>query len=77
MQQPKITGPCGARMMVEQRRKKILKGDKTMAAEMVVALVLGIPIIVFPAAFVWYLTAGGLVAAARRRRVEKREVAKA
>lgn len=48
-----------------------------MAAEMVVALVLGIPVIVFPAAFVWYLTAGGLVAVARRRRAEKREAAKA
>ena len=40
--------------------------------EFIVALVIAIPIVVFPAAFVWYLNIGGIYAAikeARARRV--------
>ena len=48
-----------------------------MQWEFVVALVIAIPIILFPAAFVWYLNIGGIYAAikdARKRRAaqEKR-----
>ena len=43
-----------------------------MQWELVIALVIAIPIILFPAAFVWYLNIGGIYAAikeARERRV--------
>ena len=43
-----------------------------MQWELVIALVIAIPIILFPAAFVWYLNIGGIYAAikeARARRV--------
>ena len=36
-----------------------------MQWELVIALVIAIPIILFPAAFVWYLNIGGLYAAIR------------
>lgn len=42
-----------------------------MQWEFIVALVLGIPVILFPVVFVWYLNIGGIYAAiqeARRRR---------
>ena len=42
-----------------------------MQWEVVVALVIAIPIILFPAAFVWYLNVGGLVQAAKEARQTK------
>lgn len=36
-----------------------------MQWELVVALVIAIPIILFPAAFVWYLNIGGIYAAVK------------
>ena len=36
-----------------------------MELTMIVALVLAIPVILFPAAFVWYLNIGGIVQAVR------------
>ncbi len=42
-----------------------------MEWQIVVALVIAIPIILFPVAFVWFLNVGGLSAAAREAR-EKR-----
>jgi hypothetical protein len=45
-----------------------------MQWELVVALVIAIPIILFPVAFVWYLNVGGVYAAikeARARRVAR------
>ena len=50
-----------------------------MQWELVVALVLAIPIILFPAAYVWYLNVGGIYAAvkeARARRVARERVAR-
>ena len=48
-----------------------------MQWEFVVALVVAIPIILFPAAFVWYLNIGGIYAAAKeaakRRAARKKE----
>lgn len=51
-----------------------------MEWEFVVALAIAIPIILFPAAFVWYLNAGGLYhaiheAVAKRREKERRAAA--
>ena len=51
-----------------------------MQWEFVVALVIAIPIILFPAAFVWYLNVGGIYAAikeARAKRAAREERAKA
>ncbi len=39
-----------------------------MQEELVVALVVAIPVILFPAAFVWYLNIGGIYAAIKEAR---------
>ena len=39
-----------------------------MEGTMIVALAVAIPVILFPAAFVWYLTIGGLLTAVREAR---------
>ena len=44
-----------------------------MEWELIVALVIGIPIILFPAAFVWYLNLRGLVQAMREARDRERK----
>jgi hypothetical protein len=51
-----------------------------MEWQFIVALVVAIPIILFPAVFVWYLNAGGIFAAikeARERRAAHEKGAKA
>jgi hypothetical protein len=51
-----------------------------MEWQVVVALVVAIPIVLFPVAFLWYLNVGGLYAAvreARNRRAARREKARA
>ena len=48
-----------------------------MQWEFIVALVVGIPIILFPVAFVWYLNIGGIYVAvkeARAKRVARKKV---
>ncbi|MFC1931953.1 hypothetical protein ACFLXJ_07155 [Chloroflexota bacterium] len=42
-----------------------------MQWELVVALVVAIPIILFPAAYVWYLNIGGIYAAIREARARQ------
>ena len=42
-----------------------------MEGTMIVALVLAIPVILFPAAFVWYLNIGGTVQAIREARAAR------
>ena len=42
-----------------------------MEWQLVVALIIAIPVILFPAAFVWYLNVGGLYAAAKEARAKK------
>jgi len=42
-----------------------------MQWEFIVALVVGIPIILFPAAFVWYLNIGGVYAIAKEARARR------
>jgi hypothetical protein len=49
-----------------------------MQWEFVVALVIAIPIVLFPAAFVWYLNAGGIYTAikeAREKRAARQQAA--
>ena len=51
-----------------------------MQWEFIVALVLGIPVILFPVALVWFLNIGGLCAAikeARERRAAREEATRA
>jgi hypothetical protein len=42
-----------------------------MQWEFIVALVIAIPIILFPAAFVWYLNVGGIYAAVKEARARR------
>jgi hypothetical protein len=42
-----------------------------METGVVIALAVGIPIILFPAAFVWYLNLGGVFQAVREARARK------
>ena len=42
-----------------------------MQTELIVALVVAVPVILFPAAFVWYLNIGGVVKAVREARARK------
>jgi len=44
-----------------------------MQWELIVALVVAIPIILVPAAFVWYLDLGGVIQAAKEARQTARE----
>ncbi|MFH0914390.1 MAG: hypothetical protein V1849_03770 [Chloroflexota bacterium] len=46
-----------------------------MQWEFVIALAVAIPVILFPAALVWYINVGGLYAAIKRSR-EKRAIAR-
>jgi hypothetical protein len=48
-----------------------------MEWQVMVAMVVAIPIIVFPAAFLWYVSAGGLYQAVRASRERKAGQAKA
>ena len=45
-----------------------------MQWELVAALVVAIPVILFPAAFVWYLNLGGLAYAVREARARQRKL---
>ena len=47
-----------------------------MQTELIIALAVAIPLILFPAAFVWYLNIGGMVRAVRQAREKKAEAAK-
>jgi len=42
-----------------------------MEWQLVVALVIVVPVILFPAAFVWYLNLGGIYAAVKEARAKK------
>ena len=42
-----------------------------MEWQIIVALVVAIPIILFPVAFVWYLNAGGIYAAVKEARAKR------
>jgi hypothetical protein len=42
-----------------------------MNTAMIVALVVAVPVILFPAAFVWYLNIGGIVQAVREARAAR------
>ena len=42
-----------------------------MEWQLVIALVIAVPVILFPAAFVWYLNLGGLYAAVKEAKAKK------
>jgi hypothetical protein len=56
---------------------EIKKEVKTMQIELIVALVVAIPVILFPAAFVWYLNIGGIVQTIREARAARAKKATA
>jgi hypothetical protein len=60
---------AGVRMKVEIRKGH--KRRTKMEGQVIVALVVAIPVILFPAAFVWYLSLGGVFAAAREARTRR------
>jgi hypothetical protein len=47
-----------------------------MEGAVIVALAIAIPVILFPAAFVWYLNIGGLAKAYRQARAAEKAAAK-
>jgi hypothetical protein len=47
------------------------KGGIEMEWYVILILVLGIPVILFPAAYVWYLNVGGIYAAIKEAREKK------
>jgi hypothetical protein len=47
-----------------------------MNAALIVALVVAIPVILFPAAFVWYMNIGGIIQTIREARARKAAAAK-
>jgi hypothetical protein len=55
------------RLRWEGRKKRRTK----MEGQLIVALAVAIPIILFPAAFIWYLNIGGIVAAVKEARARK------
>ena len=46
-----------------------------MEWQIVIALAVAIPVILFPAAFVWYLNVGGIVYAVRKAKVAREKKA--
>ena len=54
---------------------EIKKEVKTMNWELIVALVVAIPVILFPAAFVWYINIGGIVETVREAKAAKEKKA--
>jgi hypothetical protein len=48
-----------------------------MQWELIIALVIAIPIILFPAAYIWYLNVGGIIAAIKEARVKRAAYKKA
>jgi len=42
-----------------------------MERELIIALAVAIPILLFPAAFIWYINIGGILKAAREARVAR------
>jgi hypothetical protein len=49
----------------------IKKEVTEMEWQIIIALVIAIPVILFPAAFVWYLNIGGIVNAVKEARARK------
>jgi hypothetical protein len=43
-----------------------------MSVELIVALAMAVPIVILPAAFVWYLNIGGLRAVSQEKRARRR-----
>jgi len=58
----------------EKRGVRPQKGGTEMEWQMILALVVVAPLILFPVVFIWYLTIGGLIAALRERQKVKAAV---
>ncbi len=60
---------------IESSRQKYQKRRSKMEWQIILALVLAIPVILFPAALIWYLNIGGIFQSVREAR-KTREVVK-
>lgn len=45
-----------------------------MESIVIIVMLIIIPVILFPAAYVWYLNIGGVIAYLRKRRIDKTKV---
>ena len=63
--------PSGSIVIVEIGKE----GGTTMEWQVIIALVIAIPVILFPAAFVWYVNIGGVVDAVRKARETRQKTA--
>ena len=52
---------------VASRETRDYMGGGSMSWQVIVALVVAVPVVLLPVAFVWYLNAGGIFAALRER----------
>jgi hypothetical protein len=50
---------------------KETKEDTKMDWQIIVAIVIAIPVILFPAAYVWYINIGGIYAAVKEARAKR------
>lgn len=57
--------------LIVDKKKEV----KEMNIELIVALVVAIPVVLFPAAFVWYLNIGGIIAKVREARAAREKQA--
>jgi hypothetical protein len=56
--------------------KKKKRRQNKMEWQFIVAMVIAVPVILFPAAFVWYANLGGLMQALKERRARAARAAK-
>ena len=64
---------CAQHGKLQVKRKK--RRYKKMQWQFIVALMVAIPIILFPAAFIWYVNLGGIIKAAREARAKEKKLA--
>jgi hypothetical protein len=51
----------GGKLLMERKEKEV----KTVETALIIALVVAVPVILFPAAFIWYFNIGGVLQAVR------------
>jgi len=68
-----IRYPSGRPLYLSPDKLKIKNGREasSMRWELVIALVIAVPIILFPAAYVWYINVGGIYTTIREARARR------
>ncbi|OGN96052.1 MAG: hypothetical protein A2Y89_07080 [Chloroflexi bacterium RBG_13_51_18] len=57
-------------------KRKQVKKDTEMDWQIIVAIAIAIPVILFPAAYVWYINLGGIFAAVKEARAKNQALQK-